>query len=67
MLEKSLVKVGGKRMLRELSLSSDEEDYEGLSPEEIAEKRALKSAKRKQELADYASSEEDGKSKTFSD
>ncbi len=48
-------------MLRELSLSSDEEDYEGLSPEEIAEKRALKSAKRKQELVDFASSEEDGK------
>ena len=61
MLEKSLVKVGGKRMLRELSLSSDEEDYEGLSPEEIAEKRAFKSAKRKQELVDFASSEEDGK------
>jgi hypothetical protein len=61
LLEKSLVKVGGKRMLRELSLSSDEEDYEGLSPEEIAEKRALKSAKRKQELVDFASSEEDGK------
>jgi hypothetical protein len=61
LLEKSLVKVGGKRMLRELSLSSDEEDYEGLSPEEIAEKRAFKSAKRKQELVDFASSEEDGK------
>lgn len=56
-----MVKVGGKRLLRELSLSSDEEDYEGLSPEEIAEKRAFKSAKRKQELVDFASSEEDGK------
>lgn len=56
-----MVKVGGKRLLRELSLSSDEEDYEGLSPEEIAEKRALKSARRKQELVDFASSEEDGK------